>query len=129
MNMHEVLIALMDLLIKFLLIVIPPVVVGVIIPWLTAHTTKIQQAEITRMVETLVQTAEQLLGPGTGPDKLAAVQKWLEEKGIDVDVNDIEAAVLRLHAAGHDWLAAHSQDANAIPSTNTPAMAKAANNG
>jgi hypothetical protein len=100
-----------------------------IIPYVKAHTTAAQREAILGNVDELVEAAEQLFGPSTGAAKLEAVQKWLNEKRIDVDVNVIEAAVLRLPATGHGWLAAHSQDANAIPATNVPAMAKALQDG
>jgi hypothetical protein len=101
-------------MLKILLAAVPVAITGVVIPWLNAHTTAQQKAEITRVVSSFVQTAEQLFGPGTGPQKLEAVKRWLTEKGLEIDDSEIEAAVLRLHAAGHDWLSAHSQDSSLV---------------
>jgi hemerythrin len=124
--MEDMITTIIELLIKILLAAVPIALTGFVFPWLTAHTNAQQQAEITRVVDTLVQTAEQLFGPGTGSQKLEAVQKWLAEKGIRVDAKDIEAAVLRLHAAGHDWITAHAQDPDLKLSANLPTPALAA---
>ena len=124
--MGEVLTTIIELLIKLLLAAVPIALTSFLFPWLNAHTTALQQAHITRVIELLVQTAEQMFGPGTGPQKLEAVQQWLAARGIHVDVGDIEAAVLRLHAAGCDWITAHGFDPAIIPSTNLPAPARAA---
>ncbi|GHV27044.1 hypothetical protein FACS18948_3770 [Clostridia bacterium] len=116
-----------DLTIRIVLAGTPIVLSAFIIPWVKAHTDEKEQAKITHIVETLVQTAEQVFGPGTGAIKLEKVTTWLNDKGLDVSRGEIEAAVLRLHAAGHDWTTAHSQDVNNIPSVKIPAAEEAAN--
>lgn len=64
-----------------------------LIPWLKARTTESQQAMLMATVRTLVYAAEQLYGSGKGDEKLQYVKQKLEEKGFDVDIDAIEAAV------------------------------------
>lgn len=64
-----------------------------LIPWLKARTTESQQAILMATVRTLVYAAEQLYGAGKGKEKFTYVRQKLQEKGFDVDVDAIEAAV------------------------------------
>lgn len=64
-----------------------------VIPWIKAKTTESQQAVLMATVRTLVYAAEQLYGAGKGDEKLQYVKQKLEEKGFDVDIDAIEAAV------------------------------------
>ena len=64
-----------------------------VIPWIKAKTTESQQAVLMATVRTLVYAAEQLYGAGKGDEKLQYVKQKLQEKGFDVDVDAIEAAV------------------------------------
>lgn len=64
-----------------------------VIPWIKAKTTESQQAMLMATVRTLVYAAEQMYGAGKGDEKLQYVKQKLEEKGFDVDVDAIEAAV------------------------------------
>ena len=64
-----------------------------VIPWLKARTTESQQAILMATVRTLVYAAEQLYGAGKGKEKFTYVRQKLQEKGFDVDVDAIEAAV------------------------------------
>lgn len=64
-----------------------------LIPWLKARTTESQQAVLMSTVRTLVYAAEQLYGAGKGKEKFTYVRQKLQEKGFDVDVDAIEAAV------------------------------------
>ena len=64
-----------------------------VIPWLKARTTESQQAILMATVRTLVYAAEQLYGAGKGDEKLQYVKQKLEEKGFDIDIDAIEAAV------------------------------------
>lgn len=64
-----------------------------VIPWIKAKTTESQQAILMATVRTLVYAAEQLYGAGKGEEKLEYVKQKLEEKGFDVDIDAIEAAV------------------------------------
>lgn len=64
-----------------------------VIPWIKAKTTESQQVILMATVRTLVYAAEQLYGAGKGEEKLQYVKQKLEEKGFDVDIDAIEAAV------------------------------------
>ena len=64
-----------------------------VIPWIKARTTESQQAILMATVRTLVYAPEQLYGAAKGDEKLQYVKQKLEEKGFDVDVDAIEAAV------------------------------------
>lgn len=64
-----------------------------LIPWIKSKTTAEQQALLTATVKTLVYAAEQLYGAGKGKEKFTYVRQKLQEKGFDVDVDAIEAAV------------------------------------
>ena len=64
-----------------------------LIPWIKAKTTESQQAILMATVRTLVYAAEQLYGAGKGKEKFAYVRQKLQEKGFDIDVDAIEAAV------------------------------------
>lgn len=64
-----------------------------VIPWIKARTTESQQAMLMATVRTLVYAAEQLYGAGKGKEKFTYVRQKLQEKGFDVDVDAIEAAV------------------------------------
>ena len=64
-----------------------------VIPWIKAKTTESQQAVLMATVRTLVYAAEQLYGAGKGDEKLQYVKQKLEEKGFDIYVDAIEAAV------------------------------------
>ena len=64
-----------------------------LIPWLKARTTESQQAILMATVRTLVYAAEQVYGSGNGKEKFTYVRQKLQEKGFDVDVDAIEAAV------------------------------------
>ena len=64
-----------------------------LIPWIKARTTAEQQALLSATVKTLVYAAEQLYGAGKGKEKFTYVRQKLQEKGFDVDVDAIEAAV------------------------------------
>ena len=64
-----------------------------LIPWIKARTTESQQAILMATVRTLVYAAEQLYGAGKGKEKFAYVRQKLQEKGFDIDVDAIEAAV------------------------------------
>ena len=66
-----------------------------VIPWIKSRTTLAQQENLNAMVKTLVYAAEQLYGANHGKEKLAYVKGKLAEKGYDVDVDAIEAAVAR----------------------------------
>lgn len=79
------------------IIIILIVITRMLIPWIRARTTAAQQETLGRIIDVLVQAAEQLYEPGAGADKLQAVKDWLAARGYDVDIPIIEAAVYRLN--------------------------------
>ena len=67
-----------------------------LIPLIQAKTTAEQQGMLKATVRTLVFAAEQINGAGAGKEKLKYVKPPLQKQGVDVDVNQIEAAVREL---------------------------------
>lgn len=67
-----------------------------VVPWLKAKlgTAKLERLE--RYVQVAVKAAEQLYGSGEGAAKLAYVETYLEDKGLEVDRAVIEAKVREL---------------------------------
>lgn len=64
-----------------------------VIPWIKAKTTNEQQAMMRAAVKTLVFAAEQIYGAGEGYAKMTYVKNGLRNRGFDIDVDEIEAAV------------------------------------
>lgn len=71
-----------------------------LIPWIQARTTAQQQSMLRAAVSVAVYAAEQLYGAGAGKEKLMYVKGQLAKKGYRVDIDEIEAAVHGLSAAG-----------------------------
>jgi hypothetical protein len=76
---------------------------GALIPLIHRKLTAEQNKDLDRIIDLLVQAAEQTFGSGMGAEKLEQVCDWLKERGYDVDLEAIEAAVHRLHT--HDSIA------------------------
>ena len=64
-----------------------------LIPWIKARTTEAQQENLRRTVKVLVCAAEQIYGGGKGKEKLQYVKDRLIDRGYDIDLDEIEAAV------------------------------------
>lgn len=71
-----------------------------LIPWIQARTTAQQQSMLRAAVSVAVYAAEQLYGAGAGKEKLMYVKGQLAKRGYHVDIDEIEAAVHGLSAAG-----------------------------
>ena len=71
-----------------------------LIPWIQARTTAQQQEMLRAAVSVAVYAAEQIYGAGKGKEKLMYVKGKLAQKGYHVDIDEIEAAVRDLTAAG-----------------------------
>ena len=67
-----------------------------LIPYIKLRLTVQQQEMLMGTTRTLVYAAEQIFGSGTGAKKLEYVQRALEERGFQVDMAVIEAAVREL---------------------------------
>lgn len=85
-----------------------------LIPWIKARTTEAQQDNYKALVKTLVFAAEQIYGAGKGKEKLNYVKLRLAEKGFDVDVDAIEAAVRAYFNNNDDVFKIFNED-NDIP--------------
>ena len=67
-----------------------------LIPWIKQRLTAGQQEALETIIETAVLAAEQMYGKGMGKEKLQSVLDYLHNKGYDVDLEQIEAAVYAL---------------------------------
>lgn len=65
--------------------------------WLDERTTGEQQKRIYDLIEKLVLAAEQTIGAGLGSDKMKYVINELRLRGVEVDVDMIEAAVKEMN--------------------------------
>ena len=65
--------------------------------WLEERTTGEQQKRIYGLIEKLVLAAEQTIGAGLGSDKMKYVINELRLRGVEVDVDMIEAAVKEMN--------------------------------
>ena len=74
-----------------------------VIPWIKARTTAQQQAVLQSTIKILVFAAEQMYGAGNGKQKLLYVKSKLKDKGYNIDVDQIEAAVRELMIEGGDY--------------------------
>ncbi|MBQ7214327.1 MAG: hypothetical protein IJS25_07335 [Bacteroidales bacterium] len=91
------LVALLLIVFEFLLAWIARVIIPPIKEWLKARTTEKERGMIWDAVCKLVDAAEQIIrGPCLGERRLAYVEAGLLQRGIKVDRDLIEAAVLRM---------------------------------
>lgn len=65
--------------------------------WLDERTTGEQQKRIYELIEKMVLAAEQMIGAGMGTEKMKYVINELRRRGINVDVEMIEAAVKEMN--------------------------------
>lgn len=82
-------------IIEALILLLAALITYRVIPWVKARTTKEQQANLDALIRTLVFAAEQLYGAGNGPEKLQYVCNELRERGFEVDLAKVEAAVYK----------------------------------
>ena len=83
-----------------LIALITAIIAYKVIPWLKAHTTESQYAQLMAVTRTMVYAAEQIYGAGNGEEKLAYVIERIRERGYTVDYQAIEAMVRELTAEG-----------------------------
>ena len=73
---------------------IAAVITAVIVPYIRSKTTDTQRAELQALVRIAVTAAEQLyVGTGKGKEKKAYVFEWLNERGITVDSEKLDAMI------------------------------------
>lgn len=94
MNATEIFVAVIELLVAL--------AVALLIPWIKTHTNSEKLETALAYVDIFVEAAEQLYDVTEGEAKFEYVFEKLQEKGVELDVDEleaaIEAAVLRLHA-------------------------------
>lgn len=94
MNATEIFVAVIELLMAF--------VVALLIPWIKSRINAEKLETALNYVDIFVEAAEQLYDVADGERKFEFVFQKLQEKGINLDVDELEAAiesaVLRLHA-------------------------------
>ncbi len=88
-------------IIQAVIALITALITARVIPWIKAKTTNEQQKRLSAVVKTLVFAAEQLYGAGNGQEKLNYVVTRLGEKGFEIDMDEIEAAIKEHTAALH----------------------------
>lgn len=81
------------------------VITAIIIPYIKSRTTAQQREEIKAWVKIAVSAAEQVYkGSGRGAEKKSCVLSWLNEHGVQINVDKldamIEAAVYELGSGG-----------------------------
>lgn len=106
LDITGVIVSLLALLFNALLAWIAKVVVPPLKEWLAAKTTTEQRGLMYTFVKELVAAAEQtIVGAGLGSEKMQYVVDRLKEKGIEVDIDMIEAAVKEMNDAAEERLA------------------------
>lgn len=104
-NITGVIVSLLALLFNVLLAWIAKVVVPPLKEWLAAKTTTEQRGLMYTFVKELVAAAEQtIVGAGLGSEKMQYVVDRLKEKGIEVDIDMIEAAVKEMNDTAEERL-------------------------
>ena len=64
-----------------------------LIPWIKSRTTREQQDKLRALVEIGVYAAEKAYGAGNGDLKLGYVEDWLEQRGVKVDMEQLQGMV------------------------------------
>ena len=94
MNATEIFVAVIELLVAF--------AVALLIPWIKTRIASDKLETALAYVDIFVEAAEQVFEITDGEEKFAFVFDKLREKGIELDDDELEAAiesaVLRLHA-------------------------------
>ena len=88
-------------IIEALIALIAALITFKVIPWIKAKTSNEKQQFLSATIKTLVFAAEQLYGSGMGKEKLEYVVARLEDKGMNIDIDAIEAAIKEHTAALH----------------------------
>lgn len=83
----------LTIIIRAALTLISALITAFLIPWIKTKISDAQAARLSEVIKTCVAAAEQLYGPGTGPDKLAYVYDCLEVRGYTVDREAVRTEV------------------------------------
>jgi hypothetical protein len=76
-------------------------------PWLQKKLSPDDYNILQKTIDKTVHWAEQSLVGKSGEEKLEAVKAALDEQGVSWSIQDIEAAVLKMHANGMSYNQAH----------------------
>jgi hypothetical protein len=86
-------------ILEITIIVILIIFTGQMLPWIKSKVSDAQRDSLDKLIETMVEAAEQIYDSDMGQQKLDTVVDWLSAKGYTVDIARIEAAVYRLKNA------------------------------
>lgn len=92
-------------IIEAVIMLITAVISAFLIPWIKSKTTDSQRQQLIAWIKIAVAAAEQIfVGSGRGEEKKKYVLAFLEDKGLTIDENSvnaaIEAAVKQLNSEG-----------------------------
>lgn len=92
-------------IIEAVIMLITAVISAFLIPWIRSKTTDSQRQQLIAWIKIAVAAAEQMfVGSGRGEEKKKYVLAFLEDKGLTIDENSvnaaIEAAVKQLNSEG-----------------------------
>lgn len=96
-DLTQIIVSVIGLVFSFLLAWLAKAVLPPLKKWLDAKTTAEQRSLLYQVVEATVNAAEQVIGRGKGSEKLQYVVDALEAKGLEVDLDMIEAAVKQMN--------------------------------
>ena len=81
-------------IIEAVFMLLAAIITAIVVPYIKSKTTASQQAEINAWVKIAVTAAEQIYtGSGRGEEKKAYVLNWLQEHGITVDAEKLDALI------------------------------------
>lgn len=62
-------------------------------PYLKAKIDNEKLKKLGELAKRFVLAAEQLIGPGQGAEKKGKVQEWLQEKGYNINLDEVDSAI------------------------------------
>ena len=81
-------------IIEAVIALVAAIMTAIVIPYIKSKTNRQQQEEINAWVRIAVTAAEQIYkGMGRGPEKKAYVMEWLEERGVRLDDEKLDAMI------------------------------------
>lgn len=81
-------------IVEAIMTLIAAIITVVIVPYIRSKTTDTQRVELQTLVQIAVTAAEQLyIGTGKGKEKKAYVLQWLNDRGITVDTDKLDAMI------------------------------------
>lgn len=87
-------------IVKVVLLLLSFVYTAILVPYIKSKTTDAEQDRLRKIVVMGVRAAEMIYGSGYGQDKYQFVKEYLQERGYNLDTDEIqvliESAVLEL---------------------------------